>query len=116
MKVNIVRPQPIRPKLTKYIVITPDPELNDNEWFDDEEVNKLMDFFTGEMGSTATCWRYVIVNTEQQTVDYLDRKPSGQTTFVCLSEFNKSQYWANAFDHLNISFGSVRDIQGEVWR
>ena len=113
MKVNVVRPQPIRPKLTKYIIIIPD---DDEGWFEEDEINELMDFFTGEMGSTATCWRYVIVNTEKHTVDYLDRKPSGQSTFVCLSEFNESQYWANAFDHLNISFGSVRDEQRDIWR
>ena len=106
MKVNIVKPQPIKPKLTKYIIIIPD---DDEEWFNDNEINELIDFFTGDYGQTSDCWRYVVVNTESQTVDYVDRKPNGQTTFLYLSEFNESEYWANAFDNMNIRQGNVYD-------
>ena len=113
MKVNIVRPQPIKPKLTKYIVVVPDAG---KAWLNENEINELIGSFIGEIELTATYWRYVIINTEKQTIDYLDHKPNNQTTFVCLSEFNESQYWANAFDHLNIRFGNVRDEHSNFQR
>lgn len=107
MKINIVKPMKIAKSLSKYVVIIPD---NDEEWFDDNEINELLDFFTGEYGQTSDCWRYVIVNTERQTVDYVDRKPEGVIAFVVrYSTFLESSYWANAFDHMNIRQGNIYD-------
>ena len=107
MKVNIIKP--IKPvvQLPHFIII----EAAHSDWLKSSKVNYIIELLTGCNPETAESWRFVIINTDNQKVDYHDRyaECTGPITFLIEQDFFEMYYggWKQAFDQRNLSIGNV---------
>ena len=107
MKVNIVKPMKPVIELPIFIVIKP----NEGEWFDCDDINNNVEILTGYNPGTESSWRYVIINTYNETVDYHDRFPDSLKPVIHLTEqeffIKYNNVWREAIKELDLEYGDV---------
>ena len=105
MKVNIVKPMESVMQLPHFIVI----EAAHVDWLNNDEINDIIGVITGCNPETEYSWRYVVINTYSQKVDYCDRFSTKPMTFLTAGKFFDLYYgkWKQAFDNLSFNLGNV---------